>query len=1437
MNQRVAKKQVISFVLAVALIFSGIMFPVNNAQAAEAGIVYYDWDETSKQLVKKTISEEDCTVVTKGTTKLTGAEGGSWYIVNESIEITERIIVEGEVHLILADGINFVANRGISVNENDNNVNSLSIYAQSLDEETMGSLDADGLTEKSEPYPAGIGGDNGKTAGKIAINGGNITTKSLYGAGIGGGKAGNSGDITINGGNINISQSNYAAGIGGGHEGNGENITINGGNINLIVNSLNTPYGAGIGGGQNGNSENITINGGNIKVYSWYGAGIGAGQNGNGGNITINGGTIDTNTVDGAGIGGGYDGNGENITINGGNINSYSTRGAGIGGGYNKDYINNENYGNGGNIIINKGIIDSSSTFGAGIGGGMYGSGGNITINGGDINARSVDGAGIGGGANYDSSTHETGIADGGTITINGGTIDSRGSDDGAGIGGGYYGGGGTITFNGGTVTSVGVVGAGVGGGNCGDSGIITINEGNITATGDYHGAGIGGGFRGNAEIITINNGQIEVKATSGAAGIGGGSDAGQATGAGNAGTITINNGTITVSADDGAGIGTGWNGKEGNITISGGTISAKADRGAGIGSGEAGNIDAIIISDGDFNIYSFCGAGIGSGQYGSVGTITIKDGKLAAESSSGAGIGCGDGGSMDTLIVDEGEISAKSRYGAGIGGGEIRTDTDLCMDDFELIINSGHISAESESGAGIGGGRSLSAGNVYINGGIIDSKSSLGAGIGGGDYNKNTNQSINISAGTITAVSDTGAGIGGGDDGYGNNINITGGNIKAFSANADRIGNGINITTETSDLYKNIRTITLCGMTEQTPIDSAVGIGNYGLTDVLTLDDNKLYFYLPSNYDMSSVTADKTLYIGRLKDGEDEATFHNCTYTKDEKENKIIATCTTENCVSYEISIAKPDDTTYTGKAIEAQVTVNPENSFVPEVTYVANTGSLTDGKPVNAGNYTASITLGEETISVTYDITKTGAPAEMPSSSMKVTCDKKMVKDIELPTDWTWKNEDAEKAVTVGKTVTATAVYTGSDKGCYEIEEGKVTITSEHTGKTEVKDTKEATYDEAGYTGDTCCKDCGAVIKKGTEVAKLVKNAVDVKYATHVQSYGWQDEVKNGAMSGTSGQAKRLEGIVISVDSDDDLGIQYTTHCQTYGWLPWVSNGDMSGTTGEAKRLEAIMIKLTGADAKYYDVYYRVHAQSYGWLNWAKNGEPSGTAGYAKRLEGIQIVVVKKGEAIDEKLGGIVSTNDKAYIATEGKSPIYDGTTTDNTKPVVGENDLPTVKYRTHVQSYGWLNYEYNGGMSGTSGEAKRLEGIDIDVSNTNMSGDIVYTTHAQSYGWQSDLNDKTKWFKNGQIAGTLGEAKRLEAICIDLTGELKENYDIYYRVHIQSYGWLDWACNGAPSGSEGLAKRLEGIQIVIVPKGSGKPAASYMGITTSSDKSYIK
>ena len=72
--------------------------------------------------------------------------------------------------------------------------------------------------------------------------------------------------------------------------------------------------------------------------------------------------------------------------------------------------------------------------------------------------------------------------------------------------------------------------------------------------------------------------------------------------------------------------------------------------------------------------------------------------------------------------------------------------------------------------------------------------------------------------------------------------------------------------------------------------------------------------------------------------------------------------------------------------------------------------------------------------------------------------------------------------------------------------------------------------------------------------------------------------------------------------------------------------------------------------------------------------------------------------------------------------------------------------------------------------------------------------------------------------------------------ITGEMANHYDIYYRVHAQNFGWLDWAKNGDPAGTAGYSKRLEGIQVVIVPKGDGNPG-NYKGITSTNSSAYIQ
>ena len=167
-----------------------------------------------------------------------------------------------------------------------------------------------------------------------------------------------------------------------------------------------------------------------------------------------------------------------------------------------------------------------------------------------------------------------------------------------------------------------------------------------------------------------------------------------------------------------------------------------------------------------------------------------------------------------------------------------------------------------------------------------------------------------------------------------------------------------------------------------------------------------------------------------------------------------------------------------------------------------------------------------------------------------------------------------------------------------------------------------------------------------KAPEHIGTIKEAMKARlvgYQTHVQDYGTQAYVYDGATAGTEGECKRMESIRMKLPSSVNSSIQYRSHVQDIGWeKKWASNGSLSGTEGQCKRLEAIQIKLSGDVAENYDVYYRVHVQDYGWLAWAKNGESSGTEGYAKRLEAIEVRLVPKGTTPNLP----ASANEKAFI-----------------------------------------------------------------------------------------------------------------------------------------------------------------------------------------------
>ena len=119
-----------------------------------------------------------------------------------------------------------------------------------------------------------------------------------------------------------------------------------------------------------------------------------------------------------------------------------------------------------------------------------------------------------------------------------------------------------------------------------------------------------------------------------------------------------------------------------------------------------------------------------------------------------------------------------------------------------------------------------------------------------------------------------------------------------------------------------------------------------------------------------------------------------------------------------------------------------------------------------------------------------------------------------------------------------------------------------------------------------------------------------------------------------------------------------------------------------------------------------------------------------------------------------------------------------------IVGKSGS-SVNYRSHIQDYGWeQDFKWDGQVSGTEGQSKRLEAFYLETYRGD--GYALYRSHIQNIGWEKD------WKSNGQMSGTEGQSLRLEAFQIKLAGELAKTHDIYYRIHVQNFGWLGWAKN---------------------------------------------
>lgn len=155
----------------------------------------------------------------------------------------------------------------------------------------------------------------------------------------------------------------------------------------------------------------------------------------------------------------------------------------------------------------------------------------------------------------------------------------------------------------------------------------------------------------------------------------------------------------------------------------------------------------------------------------------------------------------------------------------------------------------------------------------------------------------------------------------------------------------------------------------------------------------------------------------------------------------------------------------------------------------------------------------------------------------------------------------------------------------------------------------------------------------------------------------------------------------------------------------------------------------------------------------------------------------------------------------------------------PKSWEGNLPDVGaiYGIGVNNVGWSHFfaddSYCMAPAGSYVTAFRAT---VHNQPKDMTGTITYRVNLSGSGWLD-------WLEDAGEAGDVDGEMPLEAICMELTGELGENYDILYSV-LQNQAWTDWVQNGAEAGASGVGLHVSGVRVSIVKKRADAP--SYAG-----------
>lgn len=384
---------------------------------------------------------------------------------------------------------------------------------------------------------------------------------------------------------------------------------------------------------------------------------------------------------------------------------------------------------------------------------------------------------------------------------------------------------------------------------------------------------------------------------------------------------------------------------------------------------------------------------------------LILADGKTLTASK---GIEVATGNTLNIYAQSEGDTAGilfanANDYDAGIGGGAYGAGG-------TVTVNGGNITATGgTSAAGIGGGPIGAGGTVTVNGGTVTANGgNEAAGIGSGNnFQSGSDRSggtVTINGGTVTATGGAyAAGIGGGDTSRGATVTINGGTVTATGRNQDGyitpgIGAGADINDNGSLTVAD--TLGVFGGESADP------------TDIQTDYASTRWLYMIVGVPHS----------------------HDFSYSADGA--TITATCNGMGVGGCDITegltmTISASDAAYDGTAHGATLSTGYNTTAFPgtyTIEYFKGETKL-DGAPVDAGNYTAKVTVGDATASVDFTIAK---------KSVTVTAEAKSKTYGKDDPELTYTAEGLVGSDTLSGALTRAA---GENVGTYDITQGTLT------------------------------------------------------------------------------------------------------------------------------------------------------------------------------------------------------------------------------------------------------------------------------------------------------------------------------------------------------------------------------------------------------------